>query len=77
MTNPLRAAILEAIADERAECDKIDAELRAIALEEAEGPTYPRLVRLTDRRFDLTARRNMLHRTIERKADEVRTTWAA
>ncbi len=76
MTNPLRTTILEAIADERAECDRIDAELRAIAQEEADSPSYPRLVRLTDRRFDLTARRAMINRTIDRKADEVRAQWA-
>lgn len=77
MTNLIRTAILEAVADERAECDKIDAELRSIAKEEADDPSYCRLVRLTDRRWDLTARRDMIHRQIERKADEVRSRLAS
>jgi hypothetical protein len=65
-----RQAILDLTADLRAELGTINAEIAKIdaEMDTIRNPTV-RLVRLSDRRWDLSARFEMINRQIERRVD--------
>lgn len=71
MTNPNRAAILELTKDLREDFGRTQDELRAVRAEinEIRNPC-PRLTRLGDRDWDLSARLATLRRLMDRRVEE-------